>query len=60
MEFINYVSTIAVPAVIMIILLYGIFERKNVFDIFLKGANDGLKMVVKIFPTLIGLSSYSR
>ena len=55
MNLINYISTIAVPAVILIILLYGIFERKNVFDIFLKGANDGFKLVIKIFPTLIGL-----
>ena len=55
MNFINYISIIAVPITILIILLYGIFERKNVFDIFLKGANDGLKMVIKIFPTLIGL-----
>ena len=55
MKLINYISVIAVPAVIFIILLYGILERKSVFDIFLKGANDGLKMVIKIFPTLIGL-----
>lgn len=55
MNFINYISIIAVPITILIILLYGIFERKNIFDIFLKGANDGLKMVIKIFPTLIGL-----
>lgn len=55
MNLINYISNIAVPVVILIILLYGIIERKNVFDIFIKGANDGLKMVIKIFPTLIGL-----
>lgn len=55
MDLINYISIIAVPTVILIILLYGFFERKNAFDIFLKGANDGLKMVIKIFPTLIGL-----
>ena len=55
MNFINYISIIAVPTTILIILLYGIFERKNVFDIFLKGANDGVKMVIKIFPTLVGL-----
>jgi spore maturation protein B len=55
MNFFNYLSTVAVPVVILIILLYGLFEKKNVFDIFLKGANDGLKMVIKIFPTLIGL-----
>ena len=55
MSFINYLSTVAVPFVILIILLYGLLEKKNVFDIFLKGVNDGLKMVIKIFPTLIGL-----
>lgn len=55
MNLINYISIIAVPAIIVIILLYGIFERKNVFDLFLKGANDGVKIVINIFPTLIGL-----
>lgn len=55
MKFINYFSVIAVPISILIILLYGILEKKNVFDIFLKGANDGVKMVMKIFPTLVGL-----
>ena len=52
---VNYISNMAVPVVILLILLYGILEKKEVFDIFLKGANDGVKMVVKIFPTLIGL-----
>ena len=55
MKIVNYISNIAIPAVILIILLYGLFERKNVFDIFLKGAEDGAKMVIKLFPTLIGL-----
>ncbi len=55
MNLVNYLSTIAVPAVIFIILLYGIFEKKKVFDIFLKGAEEGFKMTIKIFPTLVGL-----
>ena len=55
MHIISYISKIAVPTVILIIMLYGILERKNVFDIFLKGAKDGVKMTIEIFPTLIGL-----
>lgn len=55
MNLLNFISNISIPIIILIILLYGIFERKNVFDIFLKGAKDGLKMVVELFPTLIGL-----
>ena len=50
-----YISNIAVPVIIVIILLYGLSEKKNVFDIFLVGAKDGAKMVMGIFPTLIGL-----
>lgn len=50
-----YISNVAVPAIIVIILLYGLSEKKNVFDIFLVGAKDGAKMVMGIFPTLIGL-----
>ena len=30
-------------------------ERKNVFDLFIKGATNGIKITIKIFPTLIGL-----
>ena len=52
---INYISYIIMPIIIFIILLYGIFEKKNIFDLFIKGANEGLKIVIKIFPTLIGL-----
>lgn len=52
---INYISSIAIPIVIFIIILYGVIEKKNVFDIFLNGAKDGVKIVVKIFPTLVGL-----
>lgn len=55
MKFINYISNLAIPLVILIIVFYGIYEKKNVFDIFLKGAKEGIEIVVKIFPTLIGL-----
>lgn len=55
MNIINYISNLAMPLVILIIVFYGIYEKKNVFDIFLKGAKEGIEIVVKIFPTLIGL-----
>ena len=55
MGIINYISTIAVPIVIMIILLYGLFEKKNVFDLFIKGAKEGFGLAIKLFPTLVGL-----
>ena len=55
MQILNYISTIAVPLIIFIIILYGVLERKKVFDIFIDGAKDGIKTTIKILPTLIGL-----
>ena len=37
------------------LFLYGLKEKKNVFDLFIKGATKGIEIIVKIFPTLIGL-----
>ena len=43
------------PMIILIIVIYGIKERKDVFDLFLEGAKEGIKITLNIFPTLIGL-----
>lgn len=55
MKFIEYFSNIAMPLMIIIIVLYGVIERKKVFDIFLEGAKEGIGVVLNIFPTLVGL-----
>ena len=55
MKFINYISIIAMPLVILIIIFRGLREKISVFDIFLKGATEGVEITFKIFPTLVGL-----
>ena len=55
MQFISFVSNLAMPLIILIIVIYGVIEKSNVFDDFLEGAKEGLEIVLGIFPTLIGL-----
>ena len=55
MKFIEFFSNLAMPLMIIIIVLYGVIERKKVFDIFLDGAKEGIGVVFNIFPTLVGL-----
>lgn len=55
MKFIDYISIIAMPLVILIIVFKALREKVSVFDIFLKGATEGVEITFKIFPTLIGL-----
>lgn len=55
MKIINYLSSIAMPLIILLIILYGVVEKNKVFDTFLKGAKEGLEIVIGLFPTLLGI-----
>ena len=55
MQFVNYISSLAMPIIILIIVVYGVVEKIKIFDVFLEGAKDGIEIVISIFPTLIGL-----
>ena len=44
-----------IPIIMVSILIYGMLKGVNVFEAFIEGAKDGLKVVVDILPTLIGL-----
>ena len=52
---INYVSSSAIPVVIILIIIYGLKENIKVFDTFLEGAKEGMEIVVRMIPTLIGI-----
>lgn len=55
MKIINYISLIAMPIIILIIIGFGFFEKNKVYDVFLEGAKEGMGMVYNLFPTLVGL-----
>ena len=49
------VSNFMIPAVIFLVVGYGLISHVKVYESFLKGAGEGLGVVVNIVPTLIGL-----
>ena len=55
MKIINFLSSVAMPMVILFIVIYGVKEKNKVFDTFLDGAKEGIKTTLCILPTLIGL-----
>lgn len=48
-------SNIIIPAIIFYIVAHGLLNRVQVYEEFVGGAKDGLKTVVQILPTLVGL-----
>ncbi len=55
MKFLNFISIFFIPLILFIIVIYGLLQKKPVFDLFTKGAKDGLVTVSRIAPTIIGL-----
>ena len=49
------ISSFIIPGIMLFIVLYGIIKKQNVYDDFVTGATGGLKTVIKVMPTLIGL-----
>ena len=52
---VNYISNAAMPIIILLIVVYGLKEKIKVYDTFLDGAKEGLEMVFRLLPTLIGI-----
>lgn len=55
MQFLVYVSDFIIPFTIFYIVGFGVLMKCNVYDRFVTGAKDGMKTVVEVMPTLVGL-----
>lgn len=55
MQIVNFLSNLAMPLIILLIVTYGFLEKNKVFDDFLEGAKEGIEIVFSILPTLVGL-----
>lgn len=55
MRFMIVLSDLMIPIVLVYILFYGYSKKIDVYDAFVEGAKDGMKTVLKIMPTLVGL-----
>lgn len=52
---ISFIASLILPFLIFSIILYGLLTKREMYDPFLKGVNDGFKIVIEIAPTLIAL-----
>lgn len=50
-----YLSDFVIPLVFFYVIGMGFLMKINIYDEFIKGAEDGFKVVLSILPTLIGL-----
>lgn len=50
-----YIANIILPLMVLGIVMYGIYKKVDVFDIFIVGVKEGLSMSLQIFPTILAM-----
>jgi len=55
MSAILFVSDLMIPLTIVAIVTYGLMKKSNIYDSFIEGAMEGMKITANILPTLVGL-----
>lgn len=55
MKIILVISNFIIPLCFLYIIGYAMLNRISIYDEFVKGAKEGIKIVFEIMPTLIGL-----
>ena len=55
MKILTYITDFMVPAILFLVITYGVLEKVKVYDEFVAGAEKGFFTVIKILPTLVGL-----
>lgn len=57
MKLLLFFTDFLIPFLVFYVVGFGILLKRPVYDDFIRGAKEGLKTVVRILPTLIGLLS---
>lgn len=51
----SYITKSIIPIIVFIIITYGMIKGKKVYDWFVEGAKDGLRVCANIFPYLLAM-----
>lgn len=51
----THISNIILPLITLIVIIYAIYKKVNIYDEFLIGVKEGLKISLDIFPSIFAL-----
>lgn len=46
---------IIIPFIILFIIIYGLYKKIDIYDLFIEGSKEGLKMTFNLFPCILGM-----
>ena len=52
---INKISNLIMPLIVLVVIIYGIRKKINIYGSFVEGAKESFDMVISLFPTFLAM-----
>ena len=52
---INTISNAIIPLIILIIIIYGVKKKINIYDVFIEGAKESIELAINLFPPMLAM-----
>lgn len=49
------ISNLILPILVLLVILYGIYKKNEIYDNFIEGAKESFDIVLKLFPSLLAM-----
>lgn len=49
------ISNYIIPLVVLFVLIYAMYKKVNMYDVFIDGAKESFDMILKLFPCLLAM-----
>lgn len=51
----NYISSLIIPLLVLIVIIYGIRKKVSIYDTFMEGSKESFGMFFSMFPCILGM-----
>lgn len=51
----SYISSLIIPIMVLVVIIYAISKKVDVYDVFIEGTKESFEMILKLFPCLLAM-----
>lgn len=51
----NFISSLIIPLMVLLVILYGILNKVDIYDAFIEGAKESFPMIMTMFPCMLAM-----
>ena len=51
----SYLSSMVIPLMVLIVIVYGLYKKVDIYDTFVEGAKESFPMVLTMFSCMLAM-----